>query len=100
MRDTMSIERNGQVVAHVHSALISPLRDRYKIDIPGGADMLAQGNFLQHEYDIKQNGDTIAEVSKKWFRVADTYGVEIDRGQDAILILAITVCIDAMSHPD
>jgi uncharacterized protein YxjI len=100
VRDTMDIEQDGQVVAKVHSALITPLRDRYKIDIPGGADMEAQGDFLHHEYEIKQNGEKIAEVSKKWFRVADTYGVEVDPAGDAILILAITVCIDAMSHPD
>jgi len=99
VRDTMNIEHDGRVVAAVHSALISPLRDRYKIDIPGAPDLVAQGNFLHHEYDIKQDGQKVAEVSKKWFRIRDTYGVEIEPGQNDILILAITTCIDQMSEP-
>jgi uncharacterized protein YxjI len=37
-----------------------------------------------------------AEVSKKWFRIADTYGVDIVPGADDSLILAITVVIDMM----
>lgn len=100
VRDTMNIERNGQTIASVHSALISPLRDRYTINLPGRPDMEAQGNFVDHAYKIMQNGMRVAEVSKSWFRIADTYGVEIAPAQEDILILAITVCIDAMSHPD
>jgi uncharacterized protein YxjI len=40
----------------------------------------------------------VAEVSKKWFRLHDTYGVEIEPGQDDILIPAVTVCINQMAH--
>jgi uncharacterized protein YxjI len=40
----------------------------------------------------------IATVSKKWFRVRDTYGVEIGPGEDAALMLSLTVAIDQMSH--
>lgn len=100
VRDTMDIEHNGQTVAKVHNALLTPLRDRFKIDIPGAPDMVAQGNFLQHQYEIKQDGNRVAEVSKKWFRFADTYGVEVSPGQNDILILAITVVIDSMASPD
>ena len=40
----------------------------------------------------------IAQVSKKWFRLLDSYGVSIAPGQDEILILAVAVCIDEMAH--
>ena len=66
----------------------------------GGQDLVAQGNFLAHQYEIKQDNWKVAEVSKRWFRFADTYGVEILPNQNDILLLAITVCIDAISHPD
>ena len=39
----------------------------------------------------------MADVSKKWFHVADTYGVDIVPGANDILILAITVIIDMMT---
>ena len=63
-----------------------------------GADLEAKGNIVDHEYEIERDGDTVAEVSKRWFRVRDTYGIEVDPGQDASLILAVAVCIDRMSH--
>ena len=58
--------------------------------------MKAKGNVLDHEYEIERDGDTVATVSKKWFRVRDTYGVAVAAGEDAPLILAITV--DRLAH--
>jgi uncharacterized protein YxjI len=66
--------------------------------VDGGADMSAHGNLVDHEYEIECDGDTVASVSKKWFRVRETYGVEIKPGQDDALILAVTVCIDALTR--
>ena len=74
------------------------IRDRYIIEVDGGEDLKAHGNIVDHEYEIERDGDTVATVSKKWFRVRDTYGVQLAEGQDVALILAITVCVDAMSR--
>ena len=98
VRDKMEIERGGQTVATVKKALVSPLRDRFSIGVEGGEDMEAKGNIVDHEYKIERSGDKVAEVSKKWFRVRDTYGIEIAPDQDDALILAVTVCIDQLTH--
>jgi uncharacterized protein YxjI len=98
VRDTMNIERDGRKAASVKKALVSPLRDRFSIDVEDGDDMEAKGNIVDHEYKIERNGDQVAEVSRRWFRVRDSYGVEIAPGQDDALLLAITVCIDQMTH--
>jgi len=96
VRDKMTIERDGRD-AVVHKALIG-IRDRYKIEVDGGDDMKAHGNIANHEYEIERDGDRVANISKKWFRVRETYGVEIEPGQDIPLILAITVCVDALAR--
>ncbi len=98
VRDTMEIEQGGRTVATVKKALISPLRDRFSIDVEDGKDMEAKGNIVDHEYKIERDGDKVAEVSKRWFRVRDTYGIEVAPGQDDALILAVTVCIDQMTR--
>jgi uncharacterized protein YxjI len=99
IKDSMEIEGpGGEQMAVVKKALITPLRDRWTVNIKGGPDLEVQGNILDHEYTIGAGRDKVAEVSKKWFRVRDTYGVEIEPGQDDILILAITVCVDQMAH--
>ena len=56
-----------------------------------------QGNIVDHEYEIEANGRKIAEISKRWFRVRDTYGVEIAPGQHDIVVLAVAVAVDAMA---
>lgn len=101
IRETMDIKRpNGQRAAVVHNALLTPIRDRWKITIPGGKDLSARGNILHHEYTIQEQGSRmpIAVISKRWLRVRDTYGIEVQSAFDAPLILAITVVIDMMAH--
>jgi uncharacterized protein YxjI len=98
IRDTMDIERAGETVATVKKALITPLRERFSIEVGDGDDMEAKGNIVDHEYKIARGGKQVAEVSKRWFRVRDTYGIEIAPEQDDALILATTVCIDQMTH--
>ena len=98
LKDTMHIERGGRQVATVKKALVTPLRDRFSISVEGGEDMEAKGNIVDHEYKIERGGDDVAEVSRRWFRVRDTYGIEIKAGQDDGLLLAMAVCIDQMSH--
>ncbi len=99
VKDSMEVEGpGGQQVAMVKKALISPVRDRFTVKIKNGPDLEVKGNILDHEYKIGEGRDKVAEVSKKWFRVRDTYGVEVEPGQDDIVILAVTVCIDQMAH--
>ena len=56
--------------------LITPLRDRWVVNLADGPDLEVKGSILDHEYTIEPGRTKVAEVSKKWFRVADTYGVE------------------------
>jgi uncharacterized protein YxjI len=99
VRDTMEIEdADGRNVATVKKALITPLRDRMSVEVADGPDLEVKGNILDHEYTIEADGSKVAEVSKRWFRVADTYGVEIAAGQNDILMLAVTTVIDSMTN--
>ena len=99
IRDTMEIEGpDGDRMALVHKALITPLRERWKIEVEDGPDLAAQGNIVDHEYEIEADGRKVAEVSKRWFRVRDTYGVEMATDQSPALLLAIAVAIDEMAH--
>jgi uncharacterized protein YxjI len=101
IRETMAIDGpDGEQIAVVKKALIAPLRDRWSVNVKNGPDLDVQGNILDHEYAIKQGWNKIAEVSKRWLSLTDTYGVEIDDGQNDILILAVAVAIDMMAHDD
>ena len=101
IKDTMVIEdAHGKDIAMVKRALIAPLRDKWNVNVKGGDDLVVQGNILDLEYSIKHGRKKVAEVSKKWFAITDTYGVEIADGQDDILILAIAIAVDMMAHDE
>lgn len=98
VRDTMAIERDGEAVATVRKALISPLRERFKVELAAGSEYDVHGSIVDHEYSFEREGREVASVSKRWFRVRDTYGVEVAPGEDDVLVLAATVAIDQMTH--
>lgn len=94
------IRRGGETIAVVRKHLFTLFRARFTVDVPGPNDLEARGNFLDHEYAFERGGREVARVSKKWFSLADTYAVDIDEGEDDVLILASAVVIDLVSHPD
>jgi len=99
IRDVMAIEGPGGRVATVKKALISPLRERYQVDFDAGGQWTVQGNIVDHQYEIEGPNGKIAEVGKKWFRVRDTYGVQVEAGNDDALVLVVAIVVDQMAHP-
>jgi uncharacterized protein YxjI len=83
----------GDKVATVKKAFVTPVRDRFTVDLE------VEGNILDHEYQITRGGVPVANISKRWFRVRDSYGVAV-AGQDDALVLAVTVCIDHLTSHD
>jgi len=97
---TYEIERDGKVVAVVKKSMFTLFSCKFTVDVPGPDDLEAKGDFMDHDYKFVRGGKTVARVSKKWFTLRDTYGVDIDDDQDAVLILASTVVIDMACHED
>lgn len=97
---TYEIIRNGQVAAIVQKQLFSLVHHRFTVDVPGPNDLEAEGNFTDHEYVFQRGTMPVATVSKKWFSLADTYGIEIAPEEDQVLLLACAVVVDEACHPD
>ena len=100
MRDTMEIENANGVVATVRPAFFSPLKHRYLIDLADGEELEAVGNFADKDWTLSaSDGRILARISRQWFRIRDTYGVEVAPGMDDALAIAVAVCIDRI-HED
>jgi len=92
------IYKGGELVAVVKKELFTLFKCRFTVDVPGPDDLEAEGDFLDHKYELRRGGRPVAKVSKAWFSWTDSYGVEIDGGEDDVLILASTVVIDMACH--
>jgi uncharacterized protein YxjI len=100
MHETMEIEQDGAAAATVRKALVSPLHHRSSIDLADGSRLEAVGNILDKEFEITAGGQVLARISRAWFRIRDTYGVDVAPGQDDVLFLAIAVALDRIQHDE
>jgi uncharacterized protein YxjI len=95
--DAMEIEDGDGVVATVHKAVFSPLHHRANVDLDprtGGGRLEAVGNIIDKDFEIRDGGQVIARVSRAWFRIRDTYGVDVAPGQNDAFIICVAVCLD------
>jgi uncharacterized protein YxjI len=97
---TYELWRGAELLAVVKRQLFSFIHHRFTVDVPGPEDLESEGDFLDHEYTFTRGGRVVATVSKRWFTFADTYGIEIEEGEDPVLILASAVVVDMVCHSD
>jgi uncharacterized protein YxjI len=95
---TYEIHRGGILVAVVKKELFQFFHCTFTVDVPGPDDLTAEGDLMDHEYAFRRGDTPVAHVSKQWFTLADTYGVEIADREDPVLLLASAVVIDLACH--
>lgn len=79
----------------VHRHKVSPLRDRFAIELADGTLYTVDGSVSTQEYSIDGPFGRIADISQRWFRARGSYGVEVAPGhQDAFLL----ICVIAMDQ--
>jgi uncharacterized protein YxjI len=94
LRPTYAITIGGEKAADVRKHFFTPFRDRFTIDIPGPGDLEVTGDLLDHEFTVQRDGEEVAWVSKRWFSLRDTYGVQVADAEDALLVLASVLAVD------
>ena len=89
--------REGKLVAEMrqHYGLS---RERFTVRCPEYGDLEVRGDWANHEYTFQREGQVVARVSKHWFSFHDQYGVEIEPGQDDVLILSCAIVIDRINE--
>lgn len=101
LRETMTVERGGQPLVTVRKKRFTPLRNRFRAELADGGTLSVHGNVLDKEYDIEHGGRRAARISRKWFRVRDTYAVDVEQPDaDVPLLLSVAVCVDALTGDD
>ena len=66
---------------------------RYRVD---GLGWEVNGHFLEHDYEITQNGCNVVTISKEWMTWGDSYELDIAPEADEIVALAVVLTIDCV----
>ncbi|MCQ4082814.1 LURP-one-related family protein [Streptomyces sp. RB6PN25] len=91
---TILIKRNGELEARFSKRVFKLFGDRFKVTLRDGQQLRINGNFWDREFDIQQDGTTLAHVSRRWFSIRDAYAVDVLSDQDATLLIILAVCVD------
>ncbi|MFL6227790.1 MAG: LURP-one-related/scramblase family protein [Pyrinomonadaceae bacterium] len=93
---TYEIYRAGELFAVVKKELFTFFRHVFTVDVPGPDDLTAEGDFMDLEFTFSRGGQVVAVASRQWFSWADTYGLDINEGEDDVIILASAIVIDTV----
>jgi len=85
------ISRNGMQIAEVVKEFTF-FKQEYTVN---GLGWRVHGDFWSHEYEITNNGSTVAAVSKEWMTWGDSYEIRFGADVDEIAALAVVLVIDA-----
>ena len=101
LRDAMTIERDDQMLATVRRKRLSLLRNHYRVSLVEGSELDVTGRILDREFTVEYDGELLAHVSRKWFRVRETYAVNVVREDaDAALLIAVVICVIRMDEKE
>ena len=69
----------------------------YGVAFRRGPEIEIDGDVPGKDFKIVIEGETLADVNKSMFTIADSYGVEVQHGEDDALVLAAVVALDILS---
>lgn len=101
LRDTMIVERDGAELAKVKRKRLSLLRNHYRVTLVDGTELDVSGKILDREFAIDYDGELLAQISRRWLTVRDTYGIDIVREDaDVPLLVAVAVCVIVLADKE
>ncbi|HEY0754036.1 MAG TPA: LURP-one-related family protein [Ktedonobacteraceae bacterium] len=93
------IYQNGEHRASLHEKLLHLFGERFKIQLENGQDYHIQGNLWNWNFAVSdEQGNLLAEISKRLSLFEDSYGVDIAQNVDVPLMIALAICIEMIRH--
>lgn len=92
------VDAEASILATVTRVEVSPVRDRFFVQLESGTIWTVEGQVASHEYRVHGPSGEIAEVSRRWFRARQSYGVQVAAGQPDLMVLTVALCLDLITH--
>ncbi|MFJ3974480.1 LURP-one-related/scramblase family protein [Streptomyces sp. NPDC090021] len=100
-RDAMTLERDERRLAVIRRKRLSLLRNHFRVTLAEGTVLDVSGRILDREFKVEYDGELLALVSRQWYRVRETYAVDVVREDaDAALLVAVAVCVIRMAEKE
>lgn len=90
--------RDEEIVAIVKKKLTF-LKARFEITSNLG-NYTIQGSPFGYNFQILKNNEVVATISKQFFSISDTYGIDISNNEDQAMMVALVIVIDQVVHDE
>ena len=94
IRRTFEVRIGGQVVAVIRGRLFRLIGAAFEIETTSGP-IEVDGRLFERDYTLRRGGKPIAQISKRWFSLTDSYGVDIFDQNDTLICIATVLAIDS-----
>lgn len=85
-------DSEGNQIAEVKKQ-ITFFKPEFKIESDYGCYEI-NGDILDHDFEITKNNSICAVISKKWFSISCTYGIDINENENHAFILSLVLILD------
>lgn len=89
----------GEDIVAVVKKKLTFLKARFEITSTTGHYTI-QGSPFGYNFQIFKDNRVVATVSKQFFAMADTYGIDISDSEDQAMMIALVIVIDQIIHED
>jgi uncharacterized protein YxjI len=100
LQQTFEIKKAEQLVVTIQKAAVNVMGDHYKVTLSDGEVLTVNGDWLDREFQITQNGATIIVASRQLLarhhNSPDNYAIQIAVGFEEPLGLAIVIALEEM----
>ncbi|MGZ9932211.1 LURP-one-related/scramblase family protein [Streptomyces sp. NC-S4] len=101
LRDAMTLERDERRLAVIRRKRLSLVRGHFRVTLAEGTELDVSGRILEREFKVEYDGELLALVSRQWYRLRETYAVDVVREDaDAALLIAVAVCVIRMAEKE
>ena len=99
--ETMTVERGRAPLARCARSGSRRCATGSGSELADGGTLTVHGNVLTRSTTSSTGAARAARISRKWFRVRDTYAVDVEQADaDVPLLLSVAVCVDALTGDD
>ncbi|WP_328962453.1 LURP-one-related/scramblase family protein [Streptomyces virginiae] len=99
--DAMTLERDERRLAVIRRKRLSLVRGHFRVTLAEGTELDVSGRILDREFKVEYDGELLALISRQWYRVRETYAVDVVREDaDAALLIAVAVCVIRMAEKE
>jgi len=90
----------GTEVASLRAKAFSPIKTRMTLEVTSGDPWTLEGSFIEKNYSVSAGGRPVVQITQKWVTVRDTNTLDVAKGVDVGLALAILWAVDRWVERD